>query len=197
MSNNGTAQNTGAAAHENPLRAISVNKFTSRQDDSIQTFRCVYCGRIQFDVPNRESCIACHRTTPKHLSPQTKAPENRVAGNVTRRACAKMKALRLAKGITQTMLAESVGCPRSTISKYENGYCNPTLQHFVRFCQALGVDMADLFNNDLSAEYLAITTAGAGLACVDAFMAEMVSHVHRLSPGGRQLILKAAKDLAN
>ncbi len=51
----------------------------------------------------------------------------------------KMKAARLAKNISQTELAKSIGVSRQTINMIENVVYNPTIELCIRLCKELGV----------------------------------------------------------
>lgn len=52
----------------------------------------------------------------------------------------KLKKLRLKKELTQCQLAEILQIDRSTICKYEKGYCEPTLDSLRKFSRYFGVD---------------------------------------------------------
>lgn len=57
-----------------------------------------------------------------------------------------VKALRLARGLSQEQLAARSGVNRSTISTIENGTANPTLTAVVRLAETLGVKMEELLS---------------------------------------------------
>lgn len=56
----------------------------------------------------------------------------------------RLKATRLAKGLTQKQLGERSGIADPTIRKYESGKLNPKLETIQRLADALQVDFADL-----------------------------------------------------
>lgn len=57
----------------------------------------------------------------------------------------RMKAARVARGMSQSDLAEAVGVTRQTIGLIEAGGYNPTLNLCCSICKALGVTLNDLF----------------------------------------------------
>ncbi len=60
----------------------------------------------------------------------------------------RMKAARVAVGLSQADLAEAVGVTRQTIGLIEAGGYNPTLNLCVAICKALRVTLNDLFWED-------------------------------------------------
>lgn len=57
----------------------------------------------------------------------------------------KMKDARLAKGMSQTELAKTIGVSRQTINMIENGDYNPTIGLCLKICRQLGKTLDDLF----------------------------------------------------
>ena len=57
----------------------------------------------------------------------------------------KIRALREAKGMTQTELAEALGVDQTTISTWETGKAAPTMFNLQRLADLLGVSPGDLF----------------------------------------------------
>ncbi|WP_309306742.1 helix-turn-helix transcriptional regulator [Staphylococcus rostri] len=57
----------------------------------------------------------------------------------------KVKAYRVAKGVSQLELARRVGVSRQTINMIENDKYNPTLNLCIRIAQTLDVTLNDLF----------------------------------------------------
>lgn len=55
----------------------------------------------------------------------------------------RVKELRLAKGLTQLHLADSIGSSESTISRAEKGKHNPTLLWMMKLAEALEVDASE------------------------------------------------------
>lgn len=55
-----------------------------------------------------------------------------------------LRVLREARSLTQKELAEACGIERNTISKYENGWIQPSREKLRRMLTALGVDYAAL-----------------------------------------------------
>lgn len=56
----------------------------------------------------------------------------------------KLKAARLSAGLTQTQLAEAVGCKQKDISRYESGLHEPGALTLKKIAQVLGCSMDDL-----------------------------------------------------
>lgn len=57
----------------------------------------------------------------------------------------RVRAIRKAKGITQTQLADAIGANQAAISKIEAGTANPTLHMVNTIAKRLGVQPAALF----------------------------------------------------
>lgn len=56
----------------------------------------------------------------------------------------KLKAARLAAGLTQGQLAEKVGCQQRDVSRWENGSREPLASTLKKLAQAIGCSMEDL-----------------------------------------------------
>lgn len=56
----------------------------------------------------------------------------------------KLKAARLAAGLSQYQLAEKVGCSQHHISRWENGERGPSAKSLKKLANALGCKMEDL-----------------------------------------------------
>ena len=52
--------------------------------------------------------------------------------------------LRLARGLTQTQLAELIGCPHQSINKWETGVNKPGMQSLIKLARALDCSIDDL-----------------------------------------------------
>ena len=57
----------------------------------------------------------------------------------------KMKAARVAKGLTQQDLADAVGVTRQTVVAIERGDYNPTVRLCIEICRVLGTTLDGLF----------------------------------------------------
>ena len=57
----------------------------------------------------------------------------------------KMKAARVAKGLTQQDLAQAVGVTRQTVVAIERGDYNPTVRLCIEICRVLGTTLDGLF----------------------------------------------------
>jgi len=58
---------------------------------------------------------------------------------------ARLKALRLKKGLTGDELGEKAGMTKQNINAFESGLRNPTLIAIVKLCKALGVKIDAFF----------------------------------------------------
>lgn len=56
----------------------------------------------------------------------------------------KLKSARLAAGLTQTQLAEAIGCTQVDVSRWEAGKHEPSISTLKRIAQALRCSMDDL-----------------------------------------------------
>ncbi|HEY8389461.1 MAG TPA: helix-turn-helix transcriptional regulator [Clostridia bacterium] len=54
------------------------------------------------------------------------------------------------KGLTQEQLARQLNKRKTTISNWENGYCNPTLSDAFKIAELLDADVNDLFFDEKS-----------------------------------------------
>ena len=57
----------------------------------------------------------------------------------------KIRAFRIARGLSQTELADALGLDQTTISAWESGKAEPTLFNLRRLADILGVTPGDLF----------------------------------------------------
>ena len=59
----------------------------------------------------------------------------------------KVASQRKAKKITQQQLAEMIGVERSVLTRYETGNIEISMKNFVKICDALGLNYADVLSN--------------------------------------------------
>lgn len=59
----------------------------------------------------------------------------------------KIEALRKSKGMSQEDLASKLFVSRQTISQWENGQTNPTVENYLRLCDVFSVTMNDFFDS--------------------------------------------------
>ena len=52
--------------------------------------------------------------------------------------------LRIERGITQAQLAERIGCPQSSVSRWEQTGKAPGTRYLIKIAEALGCDLKDL-----------------------------------------------------
>src|SRR3546814_6390213 len=65
---------------------------------------------------------------------------------------AKIRHLRLLHSLSLKQMSVMAGCSESTLSKIENGRINPSINLLHRIAQAMGVAIADLFEESPSSE---------------------------------------------
>ena len=59
---------------------------------------------------------------------------------------ARIKELRLARGLSTNKLSNAAGLSQSYVRKLEKGECKPTLESLELLCQALGISFGDFIN---------------------------------------------------
>lgn len=64
--------------------------------------------------------------------------------SVTPEMCAKMKAARIAKGLSQAQLAEKVGCTQKDVSRWESGAHEPSIASLKKLAAALACKVDDI-----------------------------------------------------
>ena len=52
--------------------------------------------------------------------------------------------LRIARGLTQTQLADLIGCPQQLVNKWETGKNKPGMQSLIKLSRALGCSIDEL-----------------------------------------------------
>lgn len=57
----------------------------------------------------------------------------------------RLKAARIAKGVTQTELAERIGVTAQAVSSFEKGTKEPKMEMVKRIAEALGISVAELY----------------------------------------------------
>lgn len=62
---------------------------------------------------------------------------------------AKIKEIRIEKGLTQKQLGDMCGMADSAIRRYENGNANPKIETLQKIADALGMPLYDFLDNDL------------------------------------------------
>lgn len=112
---------------------------------------------------------------------------------LARLAGAKLRSLRLAKGLTQTALGEIAGLRRSHISRVEQGSRSPSLETLERLTTALGVPLYTLFYFGASAPPAESVASPQDAA----FLKELRQALAQLSPGHRDTVMQLARRLAD
>lgn len=64
--------------------------------------------------------------------------------SVTPDMCAKMKAVRIARGLSQAQLAEKVGCAQKDISRWESGAHEPSIANLKKLAAALACKVDEI-----------------------------------------------------
>lgn len=135
------------------------------------------CGLVQYRG-QQTACRRCHTTFLKPepialpvevVQPRGKKPP---AGTLAER----VKAVRVEAGLSQRQVASAMGCPRSYISKIENGKTNPTLAQIDRLAHALCCPISALFPPPLPIQLEPVNDPGL----VD-MMRELVTFAGKLS----------------
>lgn len=112
---------------------------------------------------------------------------------LARLAAAKLRSLRLARGLTQTALGEKAGLRRSHISRVEQGSRSPSLETLERLTTALGVPLYILFYS-----WPSESAAESGAHPKDvAFFDELRKALAQLNPSQRDTVMKLARRLAD
>jgi transcriptional regulator with XRE-family HTH domain len=162
------------------------------------TVRCSECGRTQFINPKRQTCVACHSILliiPIGNEDEQDASRREIADQSEgfgRRIAIRLRDIRKLRGMTQPELAKAVPCVRTYISKYERGFCVPTLPIISKIAAALGIEMRQLLDENIDTEALAAgaMTEGLGLVC------DLMPFLPQLDMTSRYVILQAARGLA-
>lgn len=173
--------------------------FEAKDFDGKPTAKCPACARRQFVKHNQDRCVACGSSllvdgpeSDENLNNRTQTAADLQGFGL--RICIRMKEVRVAKGIPQAALARAVPCPRTYISKYENGNCTPTVELVCRLARALGVQPVDLLNEAISVRDLARRTITYGGTDEDVIVA-LVCAMPRLSGNARMILCEAARGL--
>lgn len=58
----------------------------------------------------------------------------------------KIKSIRIEKNLSQSELANRIGKERQSLHRVENGSTNTTIWYLQQVCDALGIDICELFN---------------------------------------------------
>jgi transcriptional regulator with XRE-family HTH domain len=124
---------------------------------------------------------------------QIAAPVN---GDISRWICKRLLIIRKEKGLSQRTVAKAVPCVRTYITKYERGLCKPTIKQLQKLASALGVALEQLLDESISAEDLATQTRHLGGSGDGELIAEIYKSMPRLGEFVKNLLLRAAKDLA-
>lgn len=130
-----------------------------------KTVLCPHCGLNQFRMEsgrcrrcrqpltgNCRVCKNCRSAYPPEVVPLDDSPMQQIAVNPVEfrgemfdeaTACV-LKLARLARGLSQFEMARVMGCPRTYISKVENGHARPVLRSLQRWASALNLPLDGL-----------------------------------------------------
>ena len=121
--------------------------------DEIPVVRCWNCGLNQF---SRNTYGRCREPLEKPVAepfeplPVIERKSWKSVGfheSISMRIGRRFKSARLAKGLSQNQLADKLGCPRTYLSKIENGNLAPRLEQLERLSRAVGITVADLVDS--------------------------------------------------
>lgn len=126
--------------------------------------------------------LAAKRNAPKR--------DPRSAGDIDRHIGARIRARRLALGVSQQRIAEDVGVTFQQIQKYETGANRVSASTLYRLCGPLGVDITSLLPK------LGQGGAPEPSALDDPNIGELTPVISKLNPEGRKLLLDLARTLA-
>ncbi len=88
-----------------------------------------------------------------------------------------IKKIRKSKGIQQNELAEQLGMHVTSLNRIENNRSAPSLKRITQLAEALGVDVSDLMQDDITTQEVPIVGfVGAG--------AEITPDLEQVPPGG-------------
>lgn len=99
--------------------------------------------------------------------------------------CDKLKDLRQSKGITVYRLSQETGISQNHIRELESGKRNPSVETLRRLCDALGVNLSEMFNDSSDISYLSSDER------------ELIEHFRKLSDEKSKLLLKIASEFCN
>lgn len=151
-----------------------------------KTVRCEHCSLVQFMTAS-ELCRRCHkplvREEPEPIAALPATPARVPFEVIDWRIGVTLTELRKVRNISQRQLAARMGCPRTYVSKIENGKATPTITSLARFAQALGVTIS-AFICDPSMRLM-----------TDPFLAELAPLVSKLDTTQQAVVLKTIRQL--
>jgi transcriptional regulator with XRE-family HTH domain len=171
---------------QNTFLNIAISALNKKMQECA-TVRCMSCGRVQFSAKLRQYCICCGKSLPRCCQVNNTAVRDAKL-KFGRRMCARLRDLRIAKGISQLEIARRANFGRSYISKYENDFCTPTPEHFMCLAAALDVQMINLLDESIPVSLLAIPGN-------DEFLAQIRTLLPSLDVYKRGVILAVARNL--
>jgi len=150
--------------------------------------KCPHCALVQFHT-ERNACRRCKRelvptepVTVEETAPVPAVPEQ-VESSASSFSPATVVTLRQLCGLSQRQLAARMNCPRTYISKIENGKAVPTLHSLDRIAHALGVTSAQILGGD----------AVTALAMKDPFLRQIRELTAGMNPAQRDQLLIVMK----
>ena len=99
--------------------------------------------------------------------------------------CDKLKNLRQSKGLTVYRLSQETGISQNHIMELESGKRNPSVETLRRLCDALGVNLSEMFNDSRDISYLSSDER------------ELIECFRKLSDEKSKLLLKIASEFCN
>lgn len=112
----------------------------------------------------------------------------------------KIRALRIARKITQEQLSSLTGISVSSIKKYENGIRNPKSGQLLKISEALGIDIAELIEFAAKGEDPA-TSSQPSAVCTSPVPSELHNDLLEIfsdcTPDESELLIENARLLKN
>lgn len=96
--------------------------------------------------------------------------------------CDKLKNLRQSKNITVYRLSQETGISQNHIRELESGKRNPSVETLRRLCNALGLNLSEMFNDGCETAYLSPDEH------------ELIEYYRKLSDAKSKLLLKIAAE---
>jgi transcriptional regulator with XRE-family HTH domain len=190
----GTTSVVQHASSASSAAILILNGMASKYEGRA-TVTCGVCRRAQFNK-GQDHCIACHAKFLIALEPLSdwdakKRDQAQIEMNTGERICVRLRDLRRLLGISQPELAEASDCVRTHISKYENGRIIPTIASLSRLAGAMNITMAELLDESLFAEQLALISLLRSPGDGELMRALLLS-LPRLGKHSRAFLLNAA-----
>lgn len=155
---------------------------------------CEACKRTQYRKDRQIRCRACGTLFPAPPDPEPMPEEPPKPAPVTVLAD-RVRAIRLAKGLSQKQVANRMKSPRTYISKIERQFLTLPLKSIARVAEALGVTLAEIADPAFDPQELARRTMNRGGPDED-FIASLAAFAGSLRVDQKRIVIIAAHNLA-